>query len=141
MTKSIWDIYDSQIKDVRGYALISKHSNHGLKEGQIIGKVVFKYPKNGYNILYAYVHIFGLEMTRGQASGYGYDKHRPTIQNALKATQIPNKLINGKDEEMNKFYRPLKGILTDLEYAFYNYDGLEFYDTFRKVGYDCQQIV
>ena len=55
-----------------------------MKNGERIASVAFKYPRNGAGRLYAYVHVFGTEMVRGFAGGYGYDKHSAAVEDAIR---------------------------------------------------------
>lgn len=43
------------------------------KDGESVGRVVFKYPAAAGR-LYCYLQVWGAEMARGFAGGYGYDK-------------------------------------------------------------------
>lgn len=45
-----------------------------LKDGKPVARVCLKYPKDGAGRLTAFVQVYGFEMKRGWASGYGYDK-------------------------------------------------------------------
>lgn len=42
--------------------------------GDRVATIAFKFPRDGSGRLYAYVHWIGVEMVRGFADGYGYDK-------------------------------------------------------------------
>jgi hypothetical protein len=50
-----------------------------LKDGERVATVAIKYPRDGAGRLYAYTHFLGCPMTRGWASGYGYDKVTPAV--------------------------------------------------------------
>lgn len=45
-----------------------------LFDGQMVAKIIFKFPKDGAGRLYVYAHWLGVPMVRSSASGYGYDK-------------------------------------------------------------------
>lgn len=75
MTKSIYQLHDAHFEHVAAYALI--------KSGRHIGNVSFKFPKDGANRLWCYVHFHRDEMARGCASGYGYDKKSAAFEAAL----------------------------------------------------------
>ena len=44
------------------------------KGGERVATVAIKFPRDGAGRLFAYVHWIGIEMVRGYANGYGYDK-------------------------------------------------------------------
>lgn len=54
-----------------------------LKDGARVATIAFKFPRDGAGRLYAYVHWLGLEMVRGFASGYGYDKRTAACAAAM----------------------------------------------------------
>lgn len=54
-----------------------------LKDGERVATIAFKFPRDGAGRLYAYVHWIGIEMTRGQASGGGYDKKSAAVASAV----------------------------------------------------------
>lgn len=63
------DIYDQRDKafaNVSAFVLV--------KGNERVGTIAFKFPRDGAGRLYCYLHVLGLEMIRGAASGYGYDK-------------------------------------------------------------------
>lgn len=63
------DIYDQHAK---AFARVEAHVI--LKDGECVATIAFKFPADGAGRLWAYVHWIGLEMVRGYAGGYGYDK-------------------------------------------------------------------
>lgn len=44
------------------------------KKGELIGTICAHYPKDGAGRLTVFLHEYGYQITRGTASGYGYDK-------------------------------------------------------------------
>ena len=70
----IYELHSKAFSHVAAYAV--------LKDGKMVAKVAFKYPKDGAGRLYAYVHWIGCEMQRGFASGCGYDKHSAAVATA-----------------------------------------------------------
>lgn len=61
-----------------------------LLDGLRVANIAFKYPQDGAGRLYAYVHWLGLEMVRGQASGYGYDKRSAACASAVAKITEPD---------------------------------------------------
>lgn len=64
-----------------------------LKDGECVAKISIKFPADGAGRLYAYVHWLGVEMVRGSASGYGYDKRTAAVADAIRA------MLKGKDRQ------------------------------------------
>lgn len=62
-----------------------------LKDGERVATIAFKFPKDGAGRLYAYVHWIGVEMVRGQADGYGYDKKSAAVESAMSQMFAKNK--------------------------------------------------
>jgi len=54
-----------------------------LKDGERVATVAIKFPADGASRLYAYTHVFGVEMTRAYAGGYGYDKRSAAVASAF----------------------------------------------------------
>ena len=75
MTEKIYDQHNTAFNNVAGFVLM-----RGTKK---VATIAIKYPNDGAGRLYAYFHILGCEMTRGCASGYGYDKGSAAIKEAV----------------------------------------------------------
>lgn len=88
MTK-IYDQHNAAFKYVSAFAIL-KDRNH-------VANVSIKFPKDGAGRLYAYVHVFRAEMSRGFAGGYGYNKTSAAIMDAMEKTK-PYKIERTKDE-------------------------------------------
>ncbi len=50
------------------------------EQGEQVGKMVAKYPKEGMGKLYLYLHLHGSEMVQVSVSGGGFDKLSVAIQ-------------------------------------------------------------
>jgi len=73
------DIYDQHraaFANVSAYVI--------MRNGEKIATIAVKYPRDGAGRLWAYVHYFGTQMTRGYAGGYGYDKTTAAIADAAR---------------------------------------------------------
>lgn len=80
------DIYDQHAK---AFARVEAHVI--LKDGERVATIAFKFPADGAGRLWAYVHWIGLEMVRGYAGGYGYDKRTAACSSvAYKVLEAPN---------------------------------------------------
>ncbi len=62
----IYDQHKAAFAHVSAYVVV--------KDGELVARIAFKFPKDGAGRLYAYVHWLGLPMVRGFATGGGYDK-------------------------------------------------------------------
>ena len=116
MTKSIYDQYNAAFNNVTAYTVLIK--------GSVIGKIVFKHPKDGAGRLYCYLHQYGFEMVRGFAGGYGYDKQEASLESCL---------IDAKKKDINDC--PLYNTL-----AYITGCG-QWQNELAQLGYDIYQVV
>mgnify|MGYP000855203912 CR=1 FL=1 len=72
-----------------------------LKDGELVAKIAFKFPKDGAGRLYAYVHWLGSEMVRGSASGYGYDKRSAAVADAAHKVKLDDREDGHRDDYGN----------------------------------------
>lgn len=77
MKNKIYDQHDAAFKNVSAYIV--------MKDGERVATIAFKFPRDGAGRLYAYVHWIGVEMVRGHANGYGYDKKSAACESAMSA--------------------------------------------------------
>ena len=75
MAQDIYAQHDAAFAKVSAYVV--------MKDGERVATIAFKFPADGAGRLYAYVHVIGLEMTRGYAGGYGYDKRTAAVVTAF----------------------------------------------------------
>ena len=84
---NVYDQHRAAFANVSAYVI--------LENGEHVGTVAFKYPRDGAGRLYCYFHAYGTQMVRGYAGGGGYDKHSAAAQSAASridisdATQTP----------------------------------------------------
>lgn len=64
---NIYEQHDAAFNMLSAYVVLNSR-------GDKVATIAFKHPRDGAGRLYAYVHWIGLEMTRGFATGGGYDK-------------------------------------------------------------------
>jgi hypothetical protein len=57
--------------------------------GERFATVAIKFPRDGAGRLYAYVHLIGVQMVRGHAGGYGYDKRSASVAAAIAKIPVP----------------------------------------------------
>lgn len=70
----IYNQHQNAFKHVSAYVI--------LKDGQRVATIAFRFPKDGAGRLWVYVHWIGIEMVRGYAGGYGYDKKSAAVESA-----------------------------------------------------------
>lgn len=70
----IYQQHDAAFAHVSAYVVMHK--------GERVATIAFKFPRDGAGRLYAYVHWLGLEMVRGYAGGFGYDKRSAACASA-----------------------------------------------------------
>ena len=92
MTK-IYDQHTAAFAQISSYAV--------LKDGEPVATVAFKFPRDGAGRLYAYVHWVGLEMVRGFAGGYGYDKRTAACADAVARVDTPDQARHDVDGMMH----------------------------------------
>ncbi len=123
------DIYEQHaaaFRNVSAYVI--------LKDGRRVATIAFKFPADGAGRLYAYVHWLGLEMVRGFAGGYGYDKRSAAAANASRKAIKNFKPENDRGEEdifaRSAFFR----ILSEDS-------GLEWHSALERAGFAVIQAV
>lgn len=82
MTNKIYEQHAAAFRHVSAYVV--------LKDGERVATIAFKFPKDGAGRLYAYVHWIGVEMVRGHANGYGYDKRSAAVESAVARIDLTN---------------------------------------------------
>ena len=59
------------------------------RAGEMVAKIAFKYPRNGGGRVSCYLHVIGVPMVRGIATGFGYDKTSAAASRAASRLAIP----------------------------------------------------
>ena len=72
---NIYELHDKAFARVSAFVV--------CRNGEKVATVALKFPADGAGRLYAYVHWIGLEMVRGHAGGYGYDKRSAAVASAI----------------------------------------------------------
>jgi hypothetical protein len=118
----IYDQHDKAFPNVAAYVV--------MKGAERVATVAFKYPRDGAGRLWAYVHIIGLEMTRGYAGGYGYDKHTAAVSVAARKIKVEaseTTIVRAHAETCRA--------------AMERDGGQYWYDTLRRAGFEVFQAV
>lgn len=132
----IYDQHENAFNNVSAFVV--------TKDGERVATIAFKFPKDGAGRLWCYFHLIGLEMARGYAGGYGYDKRSAAMCAAIES----NKLYQG--EAIFSKIHPLTRLdngealdnrLTELKQAFAKIGGKDWKDIFRDLGYEVLQAV
>lgn len=79
----IYTQHDKAFSAVSAYVVLNRANER-------VATVALKFPRDGAGRLYAYVHWIGLEMVRGWAGGYGYDKRSAACASAARRIAIGN---------------------------------------------------
>lgn len=117
---SVYDYFDKHTADISAYAI--------LKDGACVGRVVYRYPRDGMGRLYCYLQFWGERMTRGYASGCGYDKHTAAFLDAL--CDLPEN--NGNPDAAAHIARCRAGV---------HDNGHSWEDQLRGLGFTVQHVV
>lgn len=118
----IYKQHDKAFANVSAYCI--------TKDGKRVATVAFKFPRDGADRLWAYVHVLGSPMVRGMAGGYGYSKTDAAISTA--ASQIdPASSFDGDD------------LITaqTIKTALIPDDGHHWDTHLRDAGFDVMQAV
>lgn len=108
------------------------------KDGERVATIAFKFPRDGAGRLYAYVHWFGVQMVRGWASGYGYDKRSAAASVAAKKLHavIQSELAHEPTASRHDAINAIK-----LYDALRPDDGMTWDRRLRDAGFDVWQAV
>lgn len=129
MTK-IYDQHVAAFQYVSAYVL--------MNDGEQIGKIAFKFPKDGAGRLYCYFHLIGSEMTRGYAGGYGYDKKSAAICDAIEKLPAYKHSLNldNYSEQTKKYWeeheKTVNMNIDKIKVMFADIGGTDWADVFRK---------
>ncbi len=103
----IYDLHSAAFAQVSAYII--------LKDGEKVATVAFKYPKDGAGRVWCYLHVVGLEMVRGYAGGYGYDKTSAAFDDAAKAQTKVEKAEHQREDVYKKLINESEYIYGCLE--------------------------
>ncbi len=116
----IYKQFDAATANLSAYAVI--------KDGKAIGRIVFKYPRDGMGRQWCYMQVWGAAMVRGYASGCGYDKHSASAAGA--ASKLND---DGRDPDCNAHLTAWRNAIKD--------DGQGWDRNLRAAGYEVQAIL
>ena len=124
MTTDIYKQFDAAFARVEAHVI--------LRDGKRVGTVAIKFPADGAGRLYAYVHWHGLEMVRGSASGYGYDKRSAACSAA--GDKLPAHISAHDIERIGAGYAAFRE-------AMRKDNGKTWHDALRDAGFEVMQAV
>lgn len=75
---TVYDKFYKHFAQVSAWVIVNE-------QGEQVGKMATKYPKDGMGKLYLYLHLHGSEMVQVSVSGCGFDKLSVAIQKAAEA--------------------------------------------------------
>lgn len=79
---TIYDHHDAAFANVSAFVV--------LDNGERVATIAFRFPKDGAGRLWCYAQWMGLEMARGYAGGYGYDKKSAAAASAANHLPTPD---------------------------------------------------
>ena len=123
---SIYEQHAAAFKNVSAYIV--------TRNGERVATISIKFPKDGAGRLYAYTHWLGVEMVRGMAGGYGYDKKSAALADAARKFM---KRADAEESIRNHAINHLSGFL----HALAKDDGLSWEANLRGAGFDILQAV
>ena len=72
---TVYAKFDKQFAQASAWVIVNE-------QGDQVGKMAAKYPKDGMGKLYLYLHLYGSEMVQVSVSGCGFDKLSVAVQKA-----------------------------------------------------------
>lgn len=111
----IYEQHDKAFQNVSAFVILDA-------TGERVASVAIKYPRDGAGRLYAYTHFMGLPVTRGWASGYGYDKRSPSVVSGFKsalaaldkAIKEERPEVKGRGEQLADYREGLAAIVAAI---------------------------
>ena len=94
---TIYDQHEATFRNVSAYVILDANN-------QRVATIAFKYA----SAVTCYLHIIGLEMTRGRAGGGGYDRKSASAYDAVMKTMLKD------DTENHQYYALVDKIKTAL---------------------------
>ena len=85
---TVYEKHDKHFSQVSSLVIVKE-------QGEEVGKMAAKYPKDGMGKLCLYLHLYGSEMVQVSVSGYGFDKLSVAIQKSAD-TYVKQNLGNDK---------------------------------------------
>ena len=131
----VYDQHKAAFASISAYVIL-----HGSEK---VATIAFKYPRDGAGRLYAYVHWLGVEMVRGFAGGYGYDKHSAACANAVSRGKIAQN-VKACAERVGAHYatgRPWFEQVQAFETALRKDDGNHWHRNLELAGFTVLQAV
>lgn len=129
MLKDIYKQHDNTFNLVSAYVILDKQGNR-------VATLAFKFPKDGAGRLNCFFHLIGVEMIKGFAGGYGYDKRSHAVSNAIKNLENTYNIQYG-----NKDFQNFDNIIKNLKNAFDKIGGENWDTVFHSLGYKIYQAV
>lgn len=120
------DIYDQHraaFATVSAYVVLDS-------DCKLVATVAVRYPAKGLR-LWAYVRILGTPMTRGSASGGGYDKTSAAVSQAIAKALMSNGRDDPEARRHVEAYRKARVVM----------DGYDWDRALRDAGYQILQAV
>ena len=114
---TVYDKFDKHFTQASAWVIVNE-------QGEQVGKMAAKYPKDGMGKLYLYLHLHGSEMVQVSVSGCGFDKLSVAIQKAADSfvkKNLGNDKLNSQDLNFIQ-------ALCDIDHDFSTWD---MYSTYK----------
>lgn len=137
---NIYDQHSSAFSNVSAFVVLDNDAAFG-QSGARVATIAFKFPKDGAGRLYCYLHILGLEMVRGMAGGYGYDKKSAAFDYATRELKPYNldKSLTHQDYIDHK--NRLNALRERFQVLAKNMGGKDWQGALRDAGFTVLQAV
>lgn len=99
---TVYDKFDKHFAQISAWVIVNE-------QGEQVGKMAAKYPKDGMGKLFLYLHLYGSPMVQVSISGFGFDKLSVAVQKAAEAYTKDLTFKNARD-----FIKALKQVNHDF---------------------------
>ncbi len=127
----IYDQHDKAFASVSAFVVV--------KDGKRVATVAIKFPRDGASRLYAYLHWMGIEMVRGWAGGYGYDKRSAAVLDA--SARLPELDHDTYGDGTPHHSEEERASYDAFRRALSGHDGLDWDRKLRDAGFEVWQAV
>lgn len=123
MTTSVYDKHSKAFQHVSAYVIV--------KDGNQVGSIAYKFPKDGAGRLTCFLHFNGYAMVTGFAGGCGYDKKSAALESAA------SKLFTATNDYTGLSAIEKYPVIADLK----NIGGSDAYMVLAEHGYSLFKAV
>ncbi len=124
--------YRRAFRGVKAYAILDRTT------AAHVANVTIKYPEDGAGRVYVYLHVIGLPLVRGSATGGGYDKAAAAMERAAAAVKEPppEKIEQVYHCTADRHRRTIRAAMEDR-----SKEGHIWQDRLQDVGYTVLPVI